>query len=121
MWAYLLVTWAGLVWLLQWGWPRLFTYRVRDGVEFVLFGRLRLWRIDVADVALVEAVPFRELVPLARPELLLAARLGNRIYAPRGVVIHRRKGLLRVVAVSPDDPDQFTGELRRLGAVVASR
>jgi hypothetical protein len=110
----MVVTIAVAIAIAQWGIPLLFNYRVTGThVEFVLFGRLVVWRWSAASIAKIEVVPFWRLLPFVSPNLtFLAFRLGNRLWAPRGVMVRRNRGLVGYAILSPDRPEEFVKQVQ---------
>jgi hypothetical protein len=89
----------------QIGGPRCCKYWITDNsIEFVCFGKLRVWRCafeDISDIRLFSS---------ARALFLLAHNLRNRPFG-RCVLVERRRGMLPVI-MTPDRPEAFVRIVR---------
>jgi hypothetical protein len=81
--------------------PRCGKYLITDSsVEFVLFGRLRVWAAAFSDITDVRPVsPFEMFT-------VFAVNLMNRLFAQH-VLIRKRRGILRRAVITPDRPEEF--------------
>src|SRR5271166_6625394 len=81
--------------------PRCGKYRItNDSIEFVLFGKLRVWRSFFEDIREIRLVSFSEM------QTGLAIGLMNRPFA-QYVLVRRRRGIFRAVVITPDQPQEF--------------
>lgn len=100
--------------IVQFGFRFVYGYRLGPkGLDFVLFGRLAVWRIPVEDIATILEMTWADALFCRIPGMLLAFRAGNRIWGP-ALLIRRRRGVVRLVAITPDDPGSFLREYRKL-------
>ena len=98
---------VGLVLLIlligQFGLRLIYSYDIRDGaIRVVLFSVFPVVRFPILNVVSVTRA--------SRKGLWLnpwyALRLGNRIFGD-AVLIRRRQGLIKLIVITPDDPDRF--------------
>ena len=81
--------------------PRFGKYRVADdSIEFVMFGKLRIWKTAFEDIGDIQVISF------VRALFLPALHLMNRPFA-QYVLVRRRRGLFRWVLITPDQPQEF--------------
>ncbi len=86
--------------------PRCGKYRITDdSLEFVMFGRFRVWRSSFKDVADIRPVSFFEM------QKVLAIGLMNRPFA-QYVLVETRRGIVRRVVITPDHPQEFVRVVR---------
>ena len=83
-----------------------YEYRVKNrAVEIVLFHLLLVYRVPVRDIDLIKKISWRE--ASAGGGIL---RLGNRL-TTQCVLIHKRRGWVRRIVITPEDPDGFVGRV----------
>jgi hypothetical protein len=89
-----------------------YSYRVsRDGIDVMLFHRIRVIRIGTDGIVEARAMSASELLPWQSSDAWSVWRLGNRIWGD-GVLIRRSGRLFKAVFLTPDDPEAFLRELR---------
>jgi len=87
--------------------PHCGKYRItNDSIEFVMFGRLRVWRSSFKDITAIRLISF------ARLFTILALNLMNRPFA-RYVLVRRRRGIFRAVVITPDQPEDFVKTVKQ--------
>ena len=84
-----------------------YNYRVTDrGVEIVLFGKLPIKRVPFNNIAEVRVAPtVTEMLPFK------GIAFGNRVWG-RAVLVRQKRGLIRRLFITPDDPEQFVRKVR---------
>ncbi len=86
--------------------PRCGKYRLSDdAIEFVMFGKLRVWRSYFADISDIRPVSFGTLF------VYPALHLMNRPFG-QYVLIFRRRGVFRWVLITPDQPEEVVRFIR---------
>jgi hypothetical protein len=81
--------------------PRSGKYRITgDSIEFVMFGSFRVWRCPFEDITDIRFTSF--LGSFFSPAL----HLMNRPFA-QIILIRRRRGIFRLVLMTPDHPREF--------------
>jgi hypothetical protein len=89
----------------QYGQPFIYGYRLSaEGVEFVVFGAIRVWLVRFSDIALIRDFPVWGL--LFGPNARVALYLRNRIFG-RNVLLRRKSGLIRQIVITPGEPAEF--------------
>jgi len=89
----------------QYGQPYIWGYRLSaEGVEFVVFGAIRVWLVRFADITIIREFPVWGL--FFGPNARVALYLRNRIFG-RNVLLRRKKGLIRQIVITPGEPAQF--------------
>lgn len=88
--------------------PRCWKYRLTDdSIEFVMFGRFRVWRSSFKDITDIKHVPFIRLFTI------LALSLVNRPFFARCVLVRLGRGVFRAVVMTPDQPDDLVKTVRQ--------
>jgi hypothetical protein len=88
--------------------PRCWNYRLtNDSIEFVMFGRFRVWRSSFKDITDIKPVSFVRLFTI------FALSLANRPFFARCVLVWLRRGVFRAVVMTPDQPDDFVHSVRQ--------
>jgi len=93
-----------------------YNYRVTDrGIEIVLFGTFPIKRVAFSNIAEVQVGPAaKEMLPFK------GVAFGNRVWG-RTVLVRQRKGIIKRLFITPDNPEQFVRRVReRLLALRAS-
>jgi len=86
---------------------QIYDYRVTDGaIEIVLFRTLPVYRVHFDDIESVKILSWREL----RLASITTLRMGNRL-AKRYILITRKSGWFRYLAITPADPDSFVAQI----------
>lgn len=86
----------------------IFNYRItNDSLQFVVFGKVPYMYIKLANIAEIREVSFKE----ATFEKSMAWRCGNRLWG-RGILIRRRKGIIKTILITPDNVDEFISKIR---------
>jgi hypothetical protein len=85
--------------------PRCGKYRLRDAIEFVMFGNLRVWRSSFTDISDIRPLSFAALF------VYPALHLMNRPFG-QCVLICRRRGVFRSVIITPDQPQEVVRFIR---------
>ncbi len=89
-----------------------FNYRiVKDSIQFVLFGKIPMIHIQLADIAEMRKVSFMEATFQKGIEGLFVLRCGNRLWG-QIVLIRRKKGIFKRVLITPDNADEFISKIR---------
>ena len=92
--------------LAQYAWRWVIRYRItKSHFEILAFG-FPIFNTAVTDILEVRKVPFRELLPWNNRESVNWCRFGNRLFG-EGILVVRRKGLLKRFIITPDNPDTF--------------
>ena len=82
-------------------------YKITDSsIEFVMFGKLRVWRSSFEDITEIQLVSF------ARSMILPSLHLMNRPFG-QFVLVRRRRGMFKAVLISPDQPQEFVRIVRQ--------
>jgi hypothetical protein len=91
--------------------PRCWKYRfANDSIEFMMFGRFRVWRSSFKDITDIKHVSFIRLFTI------FALSLVNKPFFARCVLVRLRRGVFRAVVVTPDQPQEFVRIVReRIG------
>lgn len=90
-----------------------YTYNIRDAsIDIVMFGVLVLKRVRLSNIAEVREASWWETCPLRSVDAFLACRFGNRVWG-RIVLLRQKKGIFKIVLVSPDDVDGFICAIRQ--------
>jgi hypothetical protein len=90
----------------QFGRRLIYDYRITDGgIDIVLLRALPIWRIPFDDIESVRIASWKEL-NLGFTTL----RLGNR-FTSRYLVIKKRRGWFRYVAITPVDAEKFASQI----------
>jgi hypothetical protein len=85
-----------------------FRYRItKDSLQFVVFGKIPYMSIKLANIAEIREVSFKE-ATFQKP---LVWRCGNRLWG-KIVLIRRKKGIIKTILITPDNPDEFISEIR---------
>jgi hypothetical protein len=88
--------------------PRCWKYRLAtDSIEFVMFGRFRVWSSPFKDITDIKSVSFVRLFTT------LALSLANRPFFARCVLVRLRRGIFGAVVMTPDQPDDFVQSVRQ--------
>ena len=88
--------------------PRCCKYRLtNDSIEFVMFGRFRIWRSSFKDITDIKHVPFIRLFTI------FALSLVNRPFFARCVLVRFRGGVFSAVVMTPDQPDDLVKTVRQ--------
>ena len=88
--------------------PRCWKYRLtNDSIEFVMFGRFRVWRSSFEDITDIKPVHFVRLFTT------LALSLVNRPFFARCVLVRLRRGVFRAVVMTPDQPEDLIKIVRQ--------
>lgn len=100
-------------------WPYLVDYRVGPtGIELLAFRTLPVATIPFASIASVSCLGDAEKLTLR--EKVASLRLGNRPWKIRdAVAIRKRNGFIRLVVITPSDPDEFVREVKSRLTVTA--
>ena len=97
----------------QFFWRWIIRYRITNSsIEVVLFGCIPISKTLFPDILEVRSVSFNELLPWKNLQSVGWYRLGNRVWGD-GVLIRRRRGMVRRFVISPDEPRDFVNELNR--------
>lgn len=95
-----------LIFGLQW----VFSYRIKGRtVEFVLFNAVPIYRLSFDKIETVREVTWPEII-LILPTIFF---LTNRMFVRRFVLIEKRSGFPRRVAITPLDPGKFIDEIHK--------
>jgi hypothetical protein len=87
----------------------IYEYRIRDnGIEFVIFGTISVYRVSVNNIESAEKISRRQLGIGG-----FTLRLGNR-FMSTCVLIRKRRGPIRKIVITPADPDKFVGRVTAL-------
>ena len=87
--------------------PRCWKYRLtNDSIEFVMFGRFRVWTASFEDITDIKSVHFVRLFTT------FALSLVNRPFFARCVLVRLRRGVLRAVVMTPDQPQEIVRIIR---------
>jgi hypothetical protein len=88
--------------------PRCWKYRLtNDSIEFVMFGRFRVWRTSFEDITDIRPVSFVRLFTI------FALSLVNRPFFARCVLVRLRRGVFRAVVITPDQPEDLVETVRQ--------
>lgn len=88
--------------------PRCWKYRLtNDSVEFVMFGRFRVWRSSFKDITDIKRVSFVRLF------ITPALSLVNRPFFAQCVLVRLHRGVFRSVVMTPDQPDDLVKTVRQ--------
>ncbi len=88
--------------------PRCWKYKLtNDSIEFVMFGRFRVWRASFEDITDIKSVHFVRLFTT------FALSLVNRPFFARCVLVRLRRGVFRAVVMTPDQPDDLVKTVRQ--------
>jgi len=88
----------------------IFVFRITgSGVDILLLGIIRLMRISFLDIAEVQKVSYKEML-LSRTSFFT---LGFRSRLGKTVLIRKKSGIFRDIAVTPNNPDRFVEEVSR--------
>jgi hypothetical protein len=103
--------------VLQFAGPYLYQYRLGDQrLEVKLFGLVPILVLYFSDISEAKVLSGSQLFnPWG------GVRFANRVFAVRPVQIRRKKGLLRSVILTPDDPESLVAEINRRKDGSASR
>jgi hypothetical protein len=89
--------------ILQFALRFIYSYDIKNGaIRIVLFSVIPVARIPISGVVQVACASPRSL--WLNP--WYALRLGNRLFGA-AILIKRRRGLIRSIVITPDDPDRF--------------
>ncbi|MCX7008560.1 MAG: hypothetical protein NTY53_15130 [Kiritimatiellaeota bacterium] len=89
------------------------TTKVTDrGVE-VWQGLIPVVRVHYEDILEIHVITFKEMLPWRNLQAINWYRAGGKIYVPKAVLVHKRKGIFKFVVISPDDVDAFIREVKR--------
>jgi hypothetical protein len=87
--------------------PRCGKYRISDdSIEFMMFGKLRVWRCSFEEISEIRPISF------ARSFIIPALHLMNRPFA-QYVLVRKRRGVFRAVLITPDQPEEFVQIVRQ--------
>ena len=91
-------------------------YRIaKDSIQFVLFGKIPLIQIQLANIAEIRKVSFKEATFQRGIEGILVLRCGNRLWG-QIILIRRKKGIFKTILITPDNADEFISKIReRMG------
>lgn len=96
---------AVVFFLAVWALPVIYDYRfVGDRIEVVLFRFMPVYTINIEDVGSIKVGDWRDLG-------FSTVHFGNRLRVSGVVVIEKKSGLFRRVAITPRDPDAFVAEV----------
>lgn len=96
----------GIFLVFQFGRRLIYDYRITDGgIDIVLFRALPIWRIPFDDIESVRIASWKEL-NLGFTTL----HLGNR-FTSRYLLIKKRGGWFRHVAITPVDAEKFASQI----------
>jgi hypothetical protein len=88
--------------------PRCWKYRLtNDSIEFVMFGRFRVWSSSFEDITDIKRVSFIRLFATFTLSLV------NRPFFARCVLVRLRRGVFRAVVMTPDQPDDLVKAVRQ--------
>jgi hypothetical protein len=88
--------------------PRCWKYRLtNDSIEFVMFGKFRVWKSSFEDITDIKPVSFVRLFTT------FALSLANRPFFARCVLVRLRRGVFRTVVMTPDQPDDLVQSVRQ--------
>ncbi len=80
-------------------------YQIRDtAIEIVYFGIIPIMRIPYNNIAEIRKVTFIEASLMFFP-----LRFGNRFWGTI-VAVRKKKGILKIIVITPDNPDRFISE-----------
>jgi hypothetical protein len=92
--------------------PRCWNYRLTsDSIEFVMFGRICVWRSPFRDISDIRPVS------LMRLFTVFALSLANRPFFSRCVLVRSRRGVFRTVVMTPDQPQEFVRTIREKAGI----
>jgi hypothetical protein len=74
-------------------------------IEFVLFGSFCVWRCPFNDIIDIRLISFVRLLTIVGLNLM------NRPFA-KYVLVRRRRGIFKAVAITPDQPQEFVRIVR---------
>ena len=95
--------------VLQFAGPYLYQYRLGDQrFEVKLFGLVPILILYFSDISEARVLSGS---PLFNP--FAGVSFPNRVFAARPVQIRRKKGVLRSVILTPDQPESFVAEINR--------
>jgi hypothetical protein len=87
--------------------PRCWKYRLtKDSLDFVMFGRVLVWRSSFKDITDIRPISFIRLFTV------FALSLVNRPFFARCVLVRKRRGVFRAVVITPDRPEEFVRIVR---------
>jgi len=91
---------------------RIFRYSLNEGVLKIRMLGLTMRRIRLSTVEKIQVISCLDTVPFSksfRPSLLFAQRWGG--YKAKEISIETRRGLIKRLIISPEDPDAFVSQL----------
>jgi hypothetical protein len=89
--------------------PYISEYKLSEhSIEFVIFGKIRVWKISYHDIS--DVYPTSLISILLNPHFGLT--LMNRPFT-RYVEIHKRRGIFRYLLITPDAPQEFVRTVRQ--------
>ncbi len=95
--------------LVQFTMRYIYNYQIRDtAIEIVLFGKIPIRRIPYNNIAEIRKLPFKVVLPLSI-EMFSALSFGNRVWGT-GVLVRKKKGMIKQILITPDNPDRFIFE-----------
>lgn len=88
----------------------IYNYKIsKNSIKIVLFGKIPLFRIPFSNIMEIRKISFKE--ALSNDEYFLALRFGNRMWG-ECVLIRKKKGLFKVILITPDKADEFISKVR---------
>lgn len=88
--------------------PRCTKYHLTEnGIEVRLFAKILLWHCQYVDVTEIRVIPFLRI--FAGAQLFLA----NRPFARFFVLLRTKRGLIRSLIISPDNPHAFVEKFQK--------
>jgi hypothetical protein len=91
---------------------RIFRYSLNEGVVKIRMLGLTVRRIRLSTVEKIQVISCLDTIPFSksfRPSLLFAQRWGG--YKAKEISIETRRGLIKRLIISPEDPDAFVSQL----------
>lgn len=94
-------------------WRFVISYRVTDtALHVIAFHIIPIWYIRLDNINEIKTVAFRDFLPWNTGMQSFGwLNMGNRFYAPKGVLVEKKRGMIRKTYLTPDNPDAFVTEI----------